>query len=153
MINARAESLAEKPSFRTAYRRRRCLVLADGYYEWQSEPNKKSKTPFYIRLKSEAPFAFAGLWETWRSAEDDTSIMSCAIITTRPNPLLEPIHNRMPVILEPETYEQWLDPTEQSPDKLNGLLKPYPDSKMTAYAVSKLVNNPKNDSPECVVPA
>lgn len=156
MINARAESLAEKPSFRTAYRRRRCLVIANGYYEWRPEPNKKSKTPFYIKLKSEKPFAFAGLWETWRSAEsaaDDTTIMSCTIITTTPNPLLEPIHNRMPVILESEVYDQWLDPTDQSPDKLSLLLKSYPDSKMTAYPVSTLVNNPKNDSPECIVPA
>lgn len=152
MINARAESLVEKPSFRTAYRRRRCLILADGFYEWRQEVGRKSKTPMYIQLTSGQPFAFAGLWEIWRSV-DERTIRSCTIITTTPNELMGPIHNRMPVILIPESYDQWLDPSEQDLDRLNGLLKPYPASRMKTYPVSPLVNNPKNDSPACIIPA
>jgi putative SOS response-associated peptidase YedK len=154
LINARAETLAEKPSFRAAYRRRRCLILADGFYEWRKEQradSRVSKTPMYIRLKSGKPFAFAGLWEIWRSTDDETCL-SCTIITTTPNSLVEEIHNRMPVIIGPEDYAQWLDPEERGPDRLNGLLKPYPASHMTAYPVSTLVNNPRNDSPVCIVP-
>ena len=148
MINARAETLGEKPAFKTAYKRRRCLVLADGFYEWRKEEGK-SKTPMYAQLKSGEPFAFAGLWEMWRSVEDDT-ILSCTIITTEPNELMANIHNHMPVILPPEAYELWLDPAERMPEQLNGLLKPYPAELMTARPVSKLVNSPQNDSPECI---
>lgn len=151
MINARAESLAEKPSFRAAYKRRRCLILADGFFEWQPVPGGKSKTPMFIRLKSGEPFAFAGLWEAWHPDQEDT-LLSCTVITTTPNTLMERIHNRMPVILKPEAYPLWLDPAEQPPDKLDKLLKPYPASQMTAFPVSRLVNDPKNDSPECIVP-
>jgi len=151
MINARAETLAEKPSFRNAYRRRRCLILADGFYEWRKEPGRRTKTPMYIRLKSDEPFAFAGLWEVWRPTEDET-VPSCTIITTTPNSLLKDIHNRMPVILPREAYDAWLDPVKKSPDELSRWLKPYPASEMTAYAVSTLVNSPKNDVPECIVP-
>lgn len=150
MINARAETLAEKPSFRTAYRRRRCLVLADGFYEWRRNPDK-SKTPMYIQLKSEEPFAFAGLWEVWHSPQDDV-ILSCTIITTNPNELTRPIHNRMPVILPRQAYGQWLDPAEQKAEQLQGLLKPYPADEMTAYPVSTVVNNPTNETPACVKP-
>jgi putative SOS response-associated peptidase YedK len=152
MINARAETLAEKPSFRTAYRRRRCLVLADGFYEWREEPGRKTKTPMYIRLQSGKPFAFAGLWESWRAPDDET-ILSCTIITTAPNTLVKDIHNRMPVILEPQAYDLWLDPAEQSPDQLGVCLKPYPAEHMTAHPVSTFVNSPGNDSPACVAPA
>jgi putative SOS response-associated peptidase YedK len=155
MINARAETLAERPSFRAAYKRRRCLILADGFYEWQSTPGAKSKTPMLIKLKSGEPFAFAGLWEVWHPDQED-AILSCTIITTTPNALMEKIHNRMPVILKPEAYPLWLDTAEQTPDALRGLdklLKPYPASQMTAFPVSRLVNDPKNDSPECVVKA
>jgi putative SOS response-associated peptidase YedK len=152
MINARAETVAEKPSFRAAFQRRRCLVLADGFYEWRKDPGRTAKTPMYIRLKSGKPFAFAGLWESWR-APDDATIYSCNIITTEPNSLVAKIHNRMPVILEREAYDVWLDPAEQSPDQLDAWLKPYPAEQMTAYAVSRFVNNPSNDAPECVIPA
>ncbi len=152
MINARSETLADKPSFRTAFKRRRCLILADGFYEWRKEPGSKAKTSMYIRLKSGEPFSFAGLWEAWR-APDDKTILSCAIITTTPNSLMEKIHDRMPVILKPDTYTRWLDPAEQAPDKLSRFLKPYPASSMTAYPVSTWVNKPENDSPECIVPA
>lgn len=150
MINARAETLAEKPSFKNAYKRRRCLVLADGFYEWKKEGDG-AKTPMYIRLASGDPFAFAGLWEMWQTAED--TILSCTIITTDPNDLMAQIHNRMPVILPPAAYEQWLDPAERSPDQLQGLLQPYPAELMTAYPISKLVNSPKNDSPALIEPA
>jgi putative SOS response-associated peptidase YedK len=151
MINARAETLAEKPSFKTAYRRRRCLVLADGFYEWRKEPNSKAKTPMYIRLVSGEPFAFAGLWESWHGA-DDSTILSCTIITTTPNEFMAEIHNRMPVILPPDAYATWLDPAERNPDQLQGLLKPYPAEQMTAYLVSRVVNSPQNDTPDCIAP-
>lgn len=150
MINARAETLGEKPAFRNAYKRRRCLVLADGFYEWKKEGDG-AKTPMYIRLASGDPFAFAGLWEMWQTAED--TILSCTIITTDPNDLMAQIHNRMPVILPPDVYEQWLDPAERSPDQLQGLLQPYPAELMTAYPVSKMVNSPKNDSSALIEPA
>ncbi len=151
MINARAESLAEKPSFRNAYRRRRCLVLADGFFEWQQNPASKSKQPMYIRLKGSQPFAFAGLWELWHSP-DGSEIRSCTIITTQPNSLLEPIHNRMPVILSPEDYKQWLATEDQHPDQLNKLLVSYPADEMIAFPVSKMVNSPEYDSPEIIKP-
>lgn len=150
MINARAETLAEKPSFKAAYRRRRCLVLADGFYEWRKNPDK-SKTPMYIQLESKEPFAFAGLWERWNSPQGD-EVLSCAIITTEPNEFMAKIHNRMPVILPRAAYEQWLDPAEQKPELLQPLLKPYPAEEMAAYAVSTVVNNPGNDTPACIEP-
>lgn len=146
LINARAETLAEKPSFRAAYLRRRCLILADGFYEWQTIPGSKAKQPMYIQLATKKPFAFAGLWELWRP--DDTPILSCTIITTEPNALLAPIHNRMPVILPPAAYALWLDPAA-----LNHLLTPYPADLMTAYPVSRLVNSPSTDTPACIVPS
>jgi putative SOS response-associated peptidase YedK len=151
MINARAETLAEKPSFRTAYRRRRCLVLADGFYEWRKEPGRTTKTPMYIRLTSGEPFAFAGLWEDWR-APDDQMILSCTIITTTPNELVEQIHNRMPVILDPEAYDLWLDPAERQANQLDEWLRPYPAEQMLAYPVSTFVNSPANDTSACVAP-
>ena len=152
MINARAETLSEKPAFRDAYRKRRCLVLADGFYEWRKEPGEKRKTPLYIRLKSERAFAFAGLWETWRQP-DGKALSTCTIITTEPNALVASIHNRMPVILSPDGYETWLDPEPRDPDDLGRLLLPYPDSEMTAFEVSTRVNSPKSDGPECIQPA
>lgn len=149
MINARAETLLEKPAFRTAFRRRRCLIPATGFYEWQQKPGGKSKIPMYIQLKSEAPFALAGLWELWNSP-DGSMLLSCAIITTRPNELMEPIHNRMPVILPPQAHAQWLAPGEVNSAALQNLLEPYPAPEMIAHPVSTLVNNPANDSPACI---
>jgi putative SOS response-associated peptidase YedK len=151
MINARAETLAEKPSFKTPYKRRRCLILSDGFYEWRKDPGSKSKTPLYIQLTSGDPLAFAGLWESWHSKEGD-HILSCTIITTSPNEFMAEIHNRMPVILSPEHYDLWLDPAERSPADLDPLLKPYPAALMTAYPVSTAVNNPQNDRVECIQP-
>ncbi len=151
LINARAESLAEKPSFRSAYRRRRCLVLSNGFYEWQAEPGRKTKIPMYIHLKSGKPFAFAGLWESWNSP-DGSNILSATIITTTPNALMETIHTRMPVILPEEAYTQWLATGDQQPEYLNHLLAPYPEEQMEAYPVSRMVNSPEYDLPELITP-
>ncbi|RPI30883.1 MAG: SOS response-associated peptidase [Chloroflexota bacterium] len=151
LINARAETLAEKPSYRTAYRRKRCLVLADGFYEWKQDPIGKSKTPMYVRMETGEPFAFAGLWDQWNSP-DGSMILSCTIITTEPNSLMESIHNRMPVILTREAYAQWLDPAEQRPEDLNKFLRPYPAEALHAYPVSRIVNSPDNEVPDCIVP-
>ena len=150
LINARGETLAEKPSFRTAFKRRRCLIPATGFYEWQRNPDGKTKTPMYIALKSGAPFAFAGLWESWHSPEGQ-HIQSCTIITTEPNGLMAPIHNRMPVILPANAYDLWLDPAERT--DLQALLLPYSAQEMTAYPVSTLVNSPINDTSDCLKPA
>ena len=152
MINARAEGVADKPSFRSAFRRRRCLVLADGFYEWKRDG--KRKVPMYIRMKSQAPFALAGLWETWKPKDDASGapLRTCAIITTAPNEALAEIHDRMPVILPPDAYDLWLDPGDPGREALAGLLRPYPAAQMEAYAVSTMVNAPANDRPECVDP-
>jgi putative SOS response-associated peptidase YedK len=152
LINARGETLAEKPSFRGAFKYKRCLILADGFYEWKSQPGTKIKVPHFIFLKSRQPFAFAGLWDEWHSPDGD-SIRSAAIVTTGPNELMAPIHNRMPVILPPSAYAQWLNPAPQTPDRLLPLLKPFPAAEMSAHPVSTLVNSPANDRAELVVPA
>lgn len=149
MINARAETVAEKPAFRAAFRRRRCLVPADGFYEWQKQNG--SKQPFYIRLQDGRPFAFAGLWERWQDEEGGV-IESCTLLTTRPNELIRPLHNRMPVILHPHNYAVWLDPEVEDLDVLRRLLDPYPPSEMEAYAVSRYVNAPRNEGPDCIAP-
>ena len=151
LINARAETLAEKASFRNAFRRRRCLVLADGFYEWKTEAGSKRKQPMYIRLKTGQPFGFAGLWEIWNSP-DGSEVLSCTIITTEPNALVREIHNRMPVILQNEDYQIWLSPGEENSKKTDSLLKPFNPNLMEAYPVSKYVNNPKNESSECIQP-
>lgn len=151
LINARAETVHEKPAFRAAYRRRRCLVLADGFYEWKQEPDKKVKTPYYIQLKSRKPFAFAGLWEIWQSP-DGSELLSCTIITTPSNTLIKQIHDRMPAILDSESYDYWLEPGELDYSQLNKLVSPYPADEMTTYPVSRLVNNPENDHPDCIQP-
>jgi len=148
MINARAETVAEKPSFRKAFKQQRCLVLADGFYEWKREG--KSKQPYYIRFKDGRPFAFAGLWERWE--KETPALESCTLITTGPNTVMEPIHHRMPVILDPKQYNEWLDSTLYGTEQLKALLKPFPPEEMEAYPISPLVNNPRNDSPLCIQP-
>ena len=148
-INAKAETVAEKPSFRSAFKKRRCLVVATGFYEWQVQG--RTKQPMWIGLRSRRPFAFAGLWEHWKPAEGEP-LETCTIITTEPNDLMAPIHNRMPVILAPASYDQWLDPTFQHIESLNALLRPYPSEELTAYTVSTLVNNPRHDVPQCLEP-
>lgn len=147
MINARAETLGEKPGFRAAFAKRRCIVVADGFYEWRQEG--KSKTPFYVRLKDGRPFGLAGLYEHWKSP-DGKALDTCAIITTSANELMKPIHDRMPVILDKKSYGAWLDTDAKDPHRLAELLKPFDPDKMGSYKVSQLVNSPKNDSPECI---
>jgi putative SOS response-associated peptidase YedK len=149
MINARSETASTKPSFRAAFRRRRCLVLADGFYEWQKLDG--GKQPVYVRREDRKVFAFAGLWEHWQGKEAE-AIESCTLLTTEPNDLLRPIHNRMPVILHPEDYGPWLDVTDQNVDRLNALLVPYHGNSMEAYPVSRWVNSPRNDGPQCIEP-
>ena len=149
MINARAETLAERPAFRAAFARRRCLVLADGFYEWRRSGN--SRIPMRIVMKSREPFAFAGLWDTWQDPEGEV-VRSCTIITTEPNELLQPIHDRMPVILAEGAESLWLDDDLRDPLALGSLLTPYPDGALEAYRVSALVNRPSNDGPEVIVP-
>ena len=152
LINARGETIAEKPSFRGSLKYKRCLVLADGFYEWKAQHGKRTKTPFFIHMKDRQPFAFAGLWDTWNSP-DGSTIKSCTLITTDPNELMEMIHDRMPVILHPRDYATWLDPSPLTPDQLLPLIKPFPAEVMDAYPVSTLVNKASNESPELVVPA
>ena len=149
-INAKAETVAATPSFQSAFKKRRCLVIATGFYEWQRQQGSLTQ-PMCIGLQSKRPFAFAGLWEHWRPAEGEP-IETCTIITTEPNDLMAPIHTRMPVILAPTSYDQWLDPTFQQVEPLNALLRPDPSEELTAYPVSTLVNNPHHDAPQCLEP-
>lgn len=139
LINARAETLAEKPSFRNAFKKRRCLIIADGFYEWQKEGKKK--IPFFFRLKSEKPFGFAGLYEKWVSPEGQT-IDTCTIITTEPNDLIQPIHNRMPVIVPEDKELLWIDPAVQNQAQLSSVLHPYPSAEMEAVAITSPVYTP-----------
>ncbi len=149
MFNARAETIHKKLSFNRSFKERRCLIPATGFYEWTKTPI--GKIPVYIYLKSKQPLAFAGVWDTWISRRGKV-INSCSIVTTTSNKLLEPIHNRMPVILPHESIEFWLDTDEKSPEDLLPLLKPYPTEEMAYYAVSKMINSPSNDMPECILP-
>ena len=148
MINARSETAAVKPSFRNAFRRRRCLIPADGFYEWQKTPG--GKQPFYIRMQDERPFGFAGLWERWDRG--DEPIESCTILTTEASDRLRPLHDRMPVIVSPEDYARWLDPKLEQAEDLMPLLRPYTDDALVALPVSRVVNSPRNDRPECIQP-
>jgi putative SOS response-associated peptidase YedK len=148
MINARADGVAVKPSFRSAFKRGRCLIVADGFYEWKK--TGAAKQPFYIRLKNDRPFAFAGLAEHWH--RDDKAIDSATIITTEPNELTAAVHDRMPVILRPDDYDLWLDPEFEGKEKLQSLLRPYPAGEMTAFPVSTIVNSPRNENSSCIDP-
>ena len=177
MINARAETAADKPAFRDAFRVRRCLILADGFYEWQRIGARKQ--PFYIHRLDDRPFAFAGLWERWiapsaapspsrgihaargdargepRGSEEGwgaPAVESCTILTTEPNELLRPIHDRMPVILDSADFDAWLDPSPRDVARLQPLLRPYPADELDAYPVGTYVNRPEHDGPECVRP-
>jgi putative SOS response-associated peptidase YedK len=146
-INARAENVAKSPAFRSAYRHRRCLVPADGYYEWHAVPGQKLKQPYFIRMADDAPFAFAGLWERW--VRGGTVLESCTILTTAANTLMASIHARMPLILAPEDYRDWMRAEE---GVAAALLKPYPSEKMIAYRISTRVNSPRNDDEQCLEP-
>ena len=149
LINARAETVAERPSFRTALASRRCLVIADGFYEWQRIGN--ARRPIRVSMKSGELFAFAGLWDSWRDPDGDI-VRSCTIITTQPNELLRPIHNRMPVILPKELESFWLDDEVRDLFALGDILIPYPPEAMDAYEVSSLVSRPSNEGPEMAIP-
>ncbi len=149
MINARAETVAEKPSFKNALKSRRCLIPADGFYEWAAADGGGRKQPMRFTMADGAPFAMAGLWEAWQRPEGGV-VFSFTIITTEANETLRPYHHRMPVILCPEDYEKWLDPAVTDAGLLLPLLRQYPAEKMRAYRVSTAVNSPKNNTPECI---
>jgi len=149
MINSRAETVSEKPAFRNAFEKRRCLILSDGFYEWQKTGN--IKVPKHIRLKSREPFAFAGLYEYWKT-KSGVMLESCTIITTIPNEIMSPIHHRMPVILDPNDEKAWLNPKNQDFSELKKLLKPFHSELMETFEVSDFVNSPKNQGPLCTKP-
>jgi putative SOS response-associated peptidase YedK len=151
MINARAETLAEKPSFRSAYQRRRCMVLADGYYEWQRTAG--GKQPYYLRLASGEPFAMAALWERWRDPAGGEPLESCAIVTTVPAAAVAHVHDRMPVILPPGAYDEWLDPKVTDAARLERLLVPFTAAPLEARPVGRAVNDARNQGPQLIEPA
>lgn len=146
MINARSETVASKPSFRAAFKKRRTLILSDGFYEWRREG--KTKVPHLIGMKNGKPFAMAGLWESWTDKDSDEEVRSCTIITTGPNTLMAPIHDRMPVILAQAHWDTWLNPHISDEAQLRALLHPYPAEEMAARTVSKRVGNVRNHGPE-----
>ena len=148
LINARAEGVAQKPSFKSALASRRCLVLADGFYEWKQ--SGKAKQPYFFEMTDHRPFVFAGLWDRW--SKSSPAIESCTIITTTPNSLVAEIHDRMPVILTESAAKTWLDQGVTDPDRLTSLLLPYAAEEMTAYPVDSTVNSPQHDSPRCIEP-
>lgn len=146
-INARVETLAEKPSFRTAIKQRRCLIVADGFYEWKSEGKKKQ--PYYFQLQEGQVFAFAGLWDKWQSPAGE-SIVSCTIITTEANEVVRPVHERMPVILPEKDWDAWLDLSLTEPQEILPLLKPYASEVMQVNPVSLKVNSPAHEGRDCI---
>lgn len=154
LLNARSDGVADKPAFRAAFKRRRCLIAADGFYEWQARPangakgKKTAKQAFHIRRKDRRPFAFAGLWETWDKGE--SPVESCTIITTDANDVARPLHDRMPVILDAQDHARWLSPEPVDPALLLELLRPYPAEAMNAVPVSPVVNNARFDDPTCL---
>lgn len=151
MTNARSETLLEKPSFKKPFQRQRCIIPANGFYEWQTIYDKK--TPFYVRTLDQDIFGFAGIYEQWKSPDKSTVINSYTIISTESNTLLQPLHDRMPVILEQRYYEKWLDPVNSQTDELMKMLKPYPTERMSIYRVSTDVNDEQKNGPELIQPA
>lgn len=148
LINARAETLGEKPAFKLSFKKKRCLVVTDGFYEWKKEG--VAKQPYFIHRQDGKPFAFAGLWSSWRDPERSATVETYTILTTEPNDLMRPLHNRMPVILAKPSFEEWLDPKLEDTAKLQPLLVPAPIEGFEAYPVSRAVNNPIHDAPDCV---
>jgi len=149
MINARGESVHEKPSFRTALRKRRCLIIADGFYEWQTLPDGP-KQPMFVTLQDRRPFGLAGLYEFWTEPESDETVTTCTIVTTAANELMTQFHHRMPVILPRESYADWLNPTYADPVQIMPMIRPYPAEEMVYYPVSRRVNTVSNDDPSLV---
>jgi putative SOS response-associated peptidase YedK len=155
MINARAESVASSNAYKRAFKQRRCIVPADGFYEWQARPGEKRKQPFYIERKDGEPLAFAGLWETWRdknAGPDAPWLHTCTIITTSANDTMAPVHDRMPVILPPSTWKEWLEPGNDDLVSLGKLLVPAPNSLLTLRPVSTEVNNVRSKGPDLLDP-
>jgi putative SOS response-associated peptidase YedK len=152
LINARAETAAEKPAYKWSFKKKRCLVPADGFYEWRKEG--KAKQPYWIHRKDGKPFAFAGLWSTWKDPErpDSEPVETFTILTTDPNPVVAPLHDRMPLVLPREHYDLWLDPAVQTPERLTPLLAPPPGEDWQAFPVSRGVNSPHHDEPDCIEP-
>ncbi len=150
LINARSESIAEKPSFRNAFKKRRCLIIADGFYEWKGEKGRKQ--PMFITSPDHKPFAFAGLWETWKKDDQDSIYKSCTIITTRASESIRDIHHRMPVIIKPPAYEPWLDPGNQDIGELDRIMKNEIVTELVSYPVSKQVNSTRHNDPSCIEP-
>jgi putative SOS response-associated peptidase YedK len=150
LINARADTVASKPAFRAAFKRRRCLILADGFYEWRQGEKKAPKQPYHFRRKDGEPLAFAGLWERW--AGEEPAIESCTIITTDANNLVRPLHNRMPVILESKDHARWLDPSCADPGVLQEMLRPLAAEHMVGNPVNPLVNNSRYEAADCLTP-
>ncbi len=150
MINARAETVAEKPSFRNAFAKRRCLIVADGFYEWKGA--KDDKQPYYFTLPDDSLFGFAGLWEVWKGADDSREYRSCAIITTAASESVGDIHHRMPVILRPEMHAAWLVPSTRRPDQLKQILSEGFFSQLVHHPVSRQVNATRNNDPACIHP-
>lgn len=149
LINARSETVAEKPSFRDSFKSRRCLIIADGFYEWQTKDGIKK--PFYIFMKGKKPFGMAGLYDLWKD-ENGKEITTCTIITTEANEFMKTLHHRMPVIISPENYNHWLDPVERDTSKIGSLMKPWDSNEMDAYEVGILVNSAGYNSAECINP-
>jgi len=154
LINARADTLTEKPSFRSAFKKRRCLLLVDGFYEWRTvfEGPATAKAPFHIHRKDGRPFAIAGLWEEWQGPNGEPPLRTCALVTTEANALMRPLHDRMPVLLPQDAQALWLTPGEVKAETLTPLLVPYALDDLEAVEVSRLVNSPRNDRPECLTP-
>ena len=148
LINARLETVDEKPTFRSSFRTRRCLIPADGFYEWRRSTDKQ---PFVFQLPDERPFAFAGLWDRWQGP-DGQVIESCAMLTTEANPVMAPIHHRMPILLPPTTFDAWLDPKEQDPERIRSILETNQCDQLVARAVSTRVNKVVHDDPACLAP-
>lgn len=151
MINARAETVATKPSFRDSFARRRCLIVADGFYEWQRVEGRTRKQPHLIRLRNGSAFGFAGLWTRWRG-DQGAEVNSCTILTTEPNELIRTLHDRMPVIIDPNDFSQWLDPGVEGIHLPRRLFSPYPATEMETVAVETTVNNVSHDGPACIEP-
>lgn len=151
LTNARSEGIERKPTFREPFKRRRCLVLADGYYEWVKVPRKREKIPYWVHLKSKRPFAFAGLWDKWTSM-DGSDVRTCCFITCEPNELVMQIHHRMGVILREQDFATWLNPEETASKDLLPLLQSYPADEMAYHQVGTVVSNARNDVPECILP-
>jgi putative SOS response-associated peptidase YedK len=150
-FNARSETVASSGMFRDSFKTRRCVIPAQGFYEWQAR--EKGKVPHFVVRQDGEPLNLAGLWSTWKNPEDGEQLLSCTVITTQPNELMAQLHNRMPVILDDEDLDEWLDPTQRDPVRLQGLLVPCPAEELKTYPVSNLVNKVGNDGPELIAPA